>query len=340
MEKSDQSNLNSKLHLIVLPTEKCNFRCVYCYEDFNVGTMKPEVEEGIKNLLQVRGPELSSLQIGWFGGEPLLGFHVIENIMTYVLESMPKSADLEVKSDITTNGFMLNRQIFDKLLRLKVNRFQISFDGDKEDHDKLRVQLKNKPTFDKIWSNIEYAHSTDQEFTVVVRLHLNSGNEESVRSFLDRYSQTIGNDQRFILFIRGLERLGGKNDANLPILEGGEKDKVYDRIRKHIDKLGLNHRLFAAKSGTENGLATCYASKLNSMVIRADGRIAKCTVALYDDINTIGRINRNGTIEIDNSKLRWWTRGLFSGDKVALFCPYLEKSFSTNKRLMSSSSPD
>ena len=41
-----QSSLTpSLLHLILLPTEACNFRCTYCYEDFRLGRMEPVVEQ-------------------------------------------------------------------------------------------------------------------------------------------------------------------------------------------------------------------------------------------------------------------------------------------------------
>jgi uncharacterized protein len=63
---------NDLLHLIILPTERCNFRCVYCYEDFSIGTMKPPVIAGIKRLLARRIPNLRQLRIAWFGWEPLV----------------------------------------------------------------------------------------------------------------------------------------------------------------------------------------------------------------------------------------------------------------------------
>jgi uncharacterized protein len=44
------------LELILLSSEDCNFRCQYCYEDFARGTMKPDVRENIKRLVQKKLP--------------------------------------------------------------------------------------------------------------------------------------------------------------------------------------------------------------------------------------------------------------------------------------------
>jgi uncharacterized protein len=53
------------LHLILMPTEKCNFRCIYCYEDFSIGRMGRPVIEGVKALIRRRLPSLSSIEINW-----------------------------------------------------------------------------------------------------------------------------------------------------------------------------------------------------------------------------------------------------------------------------------
>jgi uncharacterized protein len=65
----------------------------------------------------------------------------------------------------------------------------------------------------------------------------------------------------------------------------------------------------------------CYAAKPNSFVIRADGRIGKCTVALYDDANTIGTLAEDGTVLIDNAKLQPWMKGFETMDLDQLGCP-------------------
>lgn len=81
------------LHLILFPTEKCNFRCTYCYEDFEIGKMSPEIVQAIKTLLSHRASSLSRLEISWFGGEPLLARDVIESITLHILSIVANRPD-------------------------------------------------------------------------------------------------------------------------------------------------------------------------------------------------------------------------------------------------------
>ena len=67
-----QALSSTSLHLVVLPTEACNFRCFYCYEDFKLARMREDVVRGLERLLEARAPSLEHLSISWFGGEPLL----------------------------------------------------------------------------------------------------------------------------------------------------------------------------------------------------------------------------------------------------------------------------
>jgi uncharacterized protein len=66
----------------------------------------------------------------------------------------------------------------------------------------------------------------------------------------------------------------------------------------------------------------CYASKANSIVIRANGDLAKCTVALYDTQNMIGHLKEDGELIIHKEKLSYWFKGLETMDKSLLACPY------------------
>lgn len=106
----------------------------------------------------------------------------------------------------------------------------------------------------------------------------------------------------------------------LPILSLTDKENVIEELQSYAKTKGL-HLL---DNNTET-TKVCYASKLNSLLIRADGRIGKCTVALYDDKNIVGKLNEDGTLVLDNEKLLWWARGLFSGDKHELACPLIKR---------------
>ncbi len=311
--------VNTQLRLIILPTEQCNFRCKYCYEDFKLREMAPGVVQGIKNLLRTRGPELRFLSISWFGGEPLLSYGLITNIMSFITNEMPHAEQLQIESEMTTNGYLLSLEKFKTLVSLGVREYQITFDGDQAEHDRLRVTAGEAPTFSKIWRNLVDAHGTDLDSSVIVRIHVNGDNEDSIGIFIERFSKDIGTDGRFKLFIRGLSRLGGPNDHLLPIIRGRELQTTVDRLRAKANRLGLC--AISEDYWARDGLLVCYASMWNSFMIRPDGRIGKCTVALRDERNTVGRINEDGTLVLDGQKLAWWARGTFSRDPAELACP-------------------
>ncbi|MDP4107320.1 MAG: radical SAM/SPASM domain-containing protein, partial [Bacillota bacterium] len=68
------------MHLVLMPTEACNFRCTYCYETFARGNMNQKIINGLKTFVQEKASVLSSLHISWFGGEPLIALDVIEKL--------------------------------------------------------------------------------------------------------------------------------------------------------------------------------------------------------------------------------------------------------------------
>ncbi|WP_432418832.1 radical SAM protein [Cytobacillus spongiae] len=77
-------------HLIIMPTEQCNFRCVYCYEDFIKGQMTKEHQDALTKHIEEKASSIENLEIGWFGGEPLEGYDVIKYISERVIELSKK----------------------------------------------------------------------------------------------------------------------------------------------------------------------------------------------------------------------------------------------------------
>jgi uncharacterized protein len=306
---------NESLHLVLLPTEACNFRCVYCYEDFRLGGMQPEVVHGVKALLSRRAPGLADLTISWFGGEPLLARRVIEDVMTHVRALAEANPRLRVTSDATTNGYLLTRDLAERLLDLGVSQYQVSFDGTRGRHDLKRVRAGGGATFDRIWGNLLDLRGLERDFKISIRVHVDRENVEDIRQFIDQCAEAFARDPRYEMFIRGLSRLGGPNDPNLVVLDRAEGERIYEELKARARSRGLRTLEIRPYD------SVCYAARGNSYVVRADGRLNKCTVALEHPSNQVGRIRENGTVEVDAEKMLSWMRGLQSGDTVELKCP-------------------
>ena len=300
------------LHLIVLPTEKCNFRCVYCYEDFAIGRMAPEIVHSLKLFLSRRLPELSDLHISWFGGEPLLASSVIKDIMQHVQSVRQHS--LALTSDVTSNGYLLTPPLLEELLQLGIRTYQISLDGSSADHNQRRPLCNGGGTFDRIWSNLVAAKRSKHIFSIVVRVHVDRHNLAHLPSFIEEFAREFSTDERFLLYIRKVSRLGGKNDSFLPVLAADSTDQI-SGLRTYARAVGA--KMFEIDEDTY----VCYAAKPNSLVIRANGQIVKCTVAFTNDMNDVGRLLSDGRVNIDIGKVRRWANGLETGDRDQLTCP-------------------
>jgi uncharacterized protein len=299
------------LNLILLPTEACNFRCTYCYETFENKKMPRPVVTGIKSLIDRRGADLDALEISWFGGEPLLALDVIAEISKHALD-VAKTEGFAFRSGMTTNGYFLDQDRFAQCLNHKIDFFQISLDGNPDDHNASRKLASGGGTFDRIWANLVAMKSTRAEFVVLLRLHYTMENFISIGQFARRVHDEFGGDQRFRCFFHNIARLGSSNDESITIIsEQDQKD-----IEAHLwDASG-----FLRPPGNDENYV-CYAAKGNSLLIRSTGRLAKCTVALNDSCNDIGWISENGEVCVDQKKYQRWIAPLVEADWENVGCP-------------------
>src|SRR5262249_23163977 len=160
----------------VMPTEACNFRCFYCYEDFVVGRMPASVVRGLERLLEARAPALEHLSLSWFGGEPLLERDLVLSLLERVARLRQRHPRLQLDSATTTTAWHPDRPPFDRLLALGVTTWQISFDGPKEVHALRRRRADGRGTFDRIWRNVCALRDSPGTFEVRIRVHVDREN--------------------------------------------------------------------------------------------------------------------------------------------------------------------
>jgi uncharacterized protein len=309
---------DDRLHLIIFPTEQCNFRCVYCYEDFAIGTMKPAVVEGVKRLLALRVPSLRKLHLSWFGGEPMVALRVIEDIAGFAksLSSVAQN-DVVYVGEMTTNGYLLNLENATRLVELGTTHFQISLDGPKEFHDATRIKRNGEGSFDTIWGNLCSIRSSAIDINVLLRLHLTPTNAPAMPDFVRKIQREFLGDSRFTVLLKPVNHWGGPNDSKFHILSGSKRAETVNTLTALLYEARPEGN-YIYKPGN-----VCYAARPNSLVIRATGEIGKCTLALSDPANNIGQLHPDGTLTINNEALRPWFRSWNGQDTSGLACPLM-----------------
>lgn len=304
--------------LFLFPTEECNFRCTYCYEDFSVGQMSDDIVEGSINLLRNRAPDIRILQLSWFGGEPLLAKDVVIEVAAHA-KQMSKEHNWEsYASDMTTNGHRLTPRLAEDLCHVGVTKFQISLDGDESAHNLTRKSRKGLGTFSTIWRNLIAIRDSDLPINILLRLHVSPENQQSLIHLIDAINEAFSEDARFNAYLHKIANLGGPNSGSLEVLSEKDADITIANLESMIKH--PRPSLTSSKNMDSNP-SFCYAAAPNVLAVRANGDIIKCTVMLNDPRNRIGSLNRNGSINVDNTMLREWTKGFRENDVDAIQCP-------------------
>ncbi len=257
----------NRLSLTLAPTSDCNFRCIYCYEKDSLrhSTMTEEVQQGVIDYIKRLAPNLSSLYISWYGGEPLLALDIIERLTKEVVEICQENK-IEYSAGIVTNGYLLTPETAKKLGEFHVSNIQITLDGSREQHDKRRFLEGGLPTFDKIISNLKEAKEA-LPCQVSIRVNVDKQNVSQVDEILN------------ILQDNGLSDvtsayLGMVENSNETYLDSkcyctqefSELDYNF-MVRNHINRVGRYPQL------VHN---VCSADAVSVAVIDSDGMVYKC----------------------------------------------------------------
>jgi uncharacterized protein len=308
---------NRYFHLIILPTERCNFRCTYCYEDFSIGRMNKETILGIKALLDKRCSNLDWLKISWFGGEPLTAKDIVLEIADYATALTRKYSNLSYRGNMTTNGYLLDFNTIKALADVEVRKYQISLDGPREIHNKSRIRADGKDTYDQIWANLLAIRNSSLQVSVMLRIHFTVDTFKLLEPLIEDIKREFIYDSRFSVMFKAIERLGGANDSSIKIFSEAEKEKTL----KYLQSKLFGEHLTSLQNVSLEDNYVCYASRPNSLVIRSDGSIGKCTVALNDKRNKIGFLKADGTLNLIPGRLAPWLRGIENLDPAVLGCP-------------------
>lgn len=145
----------------------CNLRCKYCFAatgDFGVGRslMSSDVgKKAIDFLIKGSGGR-KNLEIDFFGGEPLMNFGVVKEIIDYA-RSKEKEYNKKFKFTLTTNALLLNDEN-KKYINENIHNLVLSLDGREQTNDRMRYRVDGTGSYKDILPKIkEVADSRNQD---------------------------------------------------------------------------------------------------------------------------------------------------------------------------------
>ncbi|MCQ2417328.1 MAG: thioether cross-link-forming SCIFF peptide maturase [Oscillospiraceae bacterium] len=131
----------------------CNLNCSYCFASQGKyhgerAVMSFETGKRALDFLVENSGTRKNLEVDFFGGEPLMNFQVVKDLVAYA-RSIEKQANKNFRFTLTTNGLMIDDDVIDFANR-ECSNVVLSLDGRKEIHDRYRVDYAGNGSWEKI----------------------------------------------------------------------------------------------------------------------------------------------------------------------------------------------
>ena len=131
----------------------CNLNCAYCFASQGKyhgerAVMSFEVGKQALDFLITNSGTRRNLEVDFFGGEPLMNFQVVKDLVAYA-RSIEKEHHKNFRFTLTTNGLLIDEDMIDFANR-EMSNVVLSLDGRKEIHDRYRVDYAGNGSWERI----------------------------------------------------------------------------------------------------------------------------------------------------------------------------------------------
>ncbi len=246
----------------------CNLACKYCFAEEgeyhgNRSLMSYEVGKKALDFLIANSGNRVNLEVDFFGGEPLMNFQVVKDLVAYG-RSKEEAYNKKFRFTLTTNGMLLNDEIMEFANKEMAN-VVLSVDGRKEVHDFMRPTRNGKGSYDLIIDKFKTMAEMRNQTNYYVRgtfTHHNLDFSQDVLHLADMGFRQISmepvvapDEQPYAIKEEDLPKLFEEYDLLAKEMVQREKDgKGFNFFHFMIDLTGgpcLYKRLSGCGSGTE-----------------------------------------------------------------------------------------
>lgn len=246
----------------------CNLACRYCFAEEGEyhgrrALMSFEVGKKALDFLVAHSGNRVNLEVDFFGGEPLLNWQVVKDLVAYG-RSLEKPNNKKFRFTLTTNGILLNDEIME-FANQEMANVVLSIDGRKEVNDRMRPYRGGQGSYDTIVPKFKKVAESRGQMNYYVRgtfTHNNLDFAEDVKHLADLGFQQISvepvvaaPEESYALREEDLPRLLEEYDRlALELLERRKAGKGVNFFHFMIDLEGgpcVAKRLSGCGSGTE-----------------------------------------------------------------------------------------
>lgn len=288
-------NQSDNYMLTVNPTLNCNFKCWYCYEShLRHSKMSSDTLEHTKKFITKKLSEHNwqMFHLGFFGGEPLLYYKdVVRPLIQHLIQECTNK-HTPYSIGFTSNGYLLNDEIIRELKAFKVSSLQITLDGGKDAHNKVRYPFVGGDSYTKIVENIKKL--LQKGISVVLRINYTTANLSTIEKIIEDFQNLSDDDKNYLRV--DFQRVW-QDDAN--------KSSVIDwkLLERHMLSFENNGIIVSAPIMNQVWYS-CYADKTHQALINFNGDIFKCTARDFSKENRLGVLNEDGSITWNEEKMR------------------------------------
>ena len=307
-------NSKDSMHLTIAPTMDCCFSCEYCFEKKSVSYMSDNTMNSIIKYVNCLS-DIQNLSLTWFGGEPLMAS---DKMLEFYRRFRPTFKG-NFSSNIITTAYHIDKDVIDILKEIEVSSMQITFDGNRENHNRIKYTNNCNDVFTKILHNIDLIVKYAPEIKIIIRVNIT---KQNMSDYVELYQ----------MFLR---KYVGKNIAITPAIVMDRGDHVDFCTSKLFSKSEFVD--FTINLWKEYGIATswmnypnhfiseCAIRNGNATTVDAEGYIYKCWEVIGNKKRAIGKLEDGNLVEINQTEM---LRNLFGADpledKRCSACSYLK----------------
>ena len=268
--------------LTIVTTYECNMTCYYCLQNFM--SDKDQRLEGVnlQILLEwlpswIQGNSISEVELEFIGGEPLLNMIALKEICDRV-----RKTGVRYKGSLITNGSLLDSDLIDSLIEYGITNVQLTFDGPKDYHDKV----KHLGLLESSYDTIREAISVLIEKGCSITLRINYPHKRSDLAI--KTAESLGdieNKEKIILHFSELFDLGcGLNCDN------------HEMKHKEKKELFLTAKNLGFLLPFPFGSIMCKAEADCNYTITPNLEVYKCYLLLGNESAKVGILCKDGII--------------------------------------------